>query len=891
MLTVDKGYYTDIRNFCGEPLVDMATLNLSANGPSISKSYQNVVNSSLAGSDTSSPTYGQWAIFSVSTPLVNAFQKESSNKESVLKVQDTGAGELADLIDEFSEGKIQFAYVKVVDPNSGLPKNVLIAWCGEGVPERTKGYFTSHLSAVSKFLHGYHVQITARSEGDLTAEGIIQKVGDASGAKYTPGTAQQPSLTPKPPVSTKPVFTPSRTAGIDLGAEVSGPQRLVRSHDDNDGWGADAPPITRTELEKVQPAYKPTKVDIQKLRSESKDATNVGDGHRPEDRGDIVKGGYQPVGKVDIAAIRKQAREAGNISDDKPEPVRGAYEPVGKVDIAAIRSKVQKPTVSVADNERGPHELADHAAPPSSSERLRSLPKPKVANKFGINSTFVGTKPPLPVVPSTKPGSSTAQIGSASRTFADEGGKTPAQLWAERKAKERGQDAVSVPPPSDGATSINQESGKGEWKSSYSGKTWAPVQTTNTGKSLDNDVPQPYQASDSTPTESAQTDAQTLQPSVSAIRDQFSQGPSPDSPLVRDSAMNSSHSIPLPGLQVDSQDSETPQESVTHQELPTPPQQPRSPTPPSPERETSPIRVALPVGKGLTDVHDEQHSPPVIPIGSLQEAVPKDDELEEDVHDIGRATAQATVGDEVQENGIKALVQYDYEKAEDNEIELKEGEYVTNIEMVDQDWWLGSNAQGDRGLFPSNYVEVVADDEQTRAASERGEDTVETVSSVPVAKVTESPAPAPAPINESTATALYDYEAAEDNELSFPEGAEITNIEFPDDDWWFVHSLPASLYNSLCATAQYGMLDELTIKTSTVEGRRAERSLNIARVEKMDVVGLSKLHRSRKWLKFTITWVHRGAARIAYIVISSLIFEVLKKVIFFPTIGKKIIHA
>lgn len=62
-------------------------------------------------------------------------------------------GELTDLIDEFSEGRVQFAYVKVKDPNTGLPKNVLIAWCGEGVPERTKGYFTSHLSAVSKFLH------------------------------------------------------------------------------------------------------------------------------------------------------------------------------------------------------------------------------------------------------------------------------------------------------------------------------------------------------------------------------------------------------------------------------------------------------------------------------------------------------------------------------------------------------------------------------------------------------------------------------------------------------------------------------------------------------------------------------------------------------------------
>lgn len=48
---------------------------------------------------------------------------------------------------------MQFAFVKVRDSNTGLPKNVLIAWCGEGVPERTKGYFTSHLAAVSKFLH------------------------------------------------------------------------------------------------------------------------------------------------------------------------------------------------------------------------------------------------------------------------------------------------------------------------------------------------------------------------------------------------------------------------------------------------------------------------------------------------------------------------------------------------------------------------------------------------------------------------------------------------------------------------------------------------------------------------------------------------------------------
>jgi hypothetical protein len=50
---------------------------------------------------------------------------------------------LADLIEDFSEGKIQFAFVKVKDPNTGLPKNVLIAWCGEGVPEEPRDISTA----------------------------------------------------------------------------------------------------------------------------------------------------------------------------------------------------------------------------------------------------------------------------------------------------------------------------------------------------------------------------------------------------------------------------------------------------------------------------------------------------------------------------------------------------------------------------------------------------------------------------------------------------------------------------------------------------------------------------------------------------------------------------
>ena len=68
----------------------MATLNLSTNGPSIKNSYQKIVDAPApSGSAASSPTYGQWAVYTVQAPLANAFQQDSG-KESVLRVQTTG---------------------------------------------------------------------------------------------------------------------------------------------------------------------------------------------------------------------------------------------------------------------------------------------------------------------------------------------------------------------------------------------------------------------------------------------------------------------------------------------------------------------------------------------------------------------------------------------------------------------------------------------------------------------------------------------------------------------------------------------------------------------------------------------------------------------------------
>lgn len=38
---------------------------------------------------------------------------------------------------------------------------------------------------------------------------------------------------------------------------------------------------------------------------------------------------------------------------------------------------------------------------------------------------------------------------------------------------------------------------------------------------------------------------------------------------------------------------------------------------------------------------------------------------------------------------------------------LAEGEFIADIEEIDEGWWTGIGPGGKTGLFPSNYVEVV----------------------------------------------------------------------------------------------------------------------------------------------------------------------------------------
>lgn len=665
--------------------------------------------------------------------------------------------------------------MRVKDPNTGLPKNVLIAWCGGGVPERTKGYFTSHVAAVSKVLHGYHVQITARSDADLAPEDIMQKVADASGAKYSAGSSAPAPAAAPPPVAKKPVFTPTTSSSGGSFNPLTAARTQRQGNTDDDGWGADAPPVTRTEIERVESAYKPTKVDIASLRKNNDDSRFNGPARQDDRPSDVVKGGYQPVGKIDIAALRAQAKQ-----DDRPTVVKGAYEPVGKVDIAAIRARSQRPA-EPEEESAPPKSLAERSAAFTPSERLTELPKPKVAKKFGA-TPFSGTKAPTPVGLGYGAPSSPAPppVGAASRTFADQGGKTPAQLWAERKAQQGGAAVGATPQPV--ASPITAQKSGSEWKSGYAGKSWAPVHTTNYGRGgVEKQPTGGTERSEPEPVEPVATGG-----GISALRDKFKDA-APLGTTTRVAPAAAAHSeedepapppppmgsrpaggFALPGLPSRPAAANQDEEEEGEEDHPSVPSRNYE------EREPSPVRVAMPVPRSAAPELEpavEQIPPRPVPV---PQDLPKEEELpaERETYNpraaavavaavastaaVGAAVAHATEGASSTPveatSGKKALVQYDYEKAEDNELELREGEYVTNIEMVDDDWWMGTNAQGESGLFPSNYVELVEDDEELVAQ--------EPPAPAPVAQKEPEPQSAAA---GPTATAQFDYEAAEDN--------------------------------------------------------------------------------------------------------------------------------
>ncbi|KAJ3064977.1 cytoskeletal protein binding protein [Podochytrium sp. JEL0797] len=102
---------------------------------------------------------------------------------------------------------------------------------------------------------------------------------------------------------------------------------------------------------------------------------------------------------------------------------------------------------------------------------------------------------------------------------------------------------------------------------------------------------------------------------------------------------------------------------------------------------------------------------------------------------------------------IVARVAFDYEARTDEELSIKEGAVLLVLDDSDPEWWLCVERLDDafqdakKGLAPVNYIEEIEP--------------------------------------KLIASALYDYEARTDEEISFYENATVLVYENDDPEWWF----------------------------------------------------------------------------------------------------------
>lgn len=604
------------------------SVDLSTYGSDIKKIYDAVV---------SSDPDVTWAVFGYkgATPALTPLETGSGS-----------TGGLRDFVEEFDEAKVQYGLAQV-DVGT-TPKVILVGWIGEAAPERQRSNFTNHFAAVARYFTAHHIQITARSADDLTPASILKKVDSSAGSKY------------------------------NVAAPATRPHYIAASEGANeDDWGDAKPVEEREELDLTsKSSYKPTKVE-------------VSTSSRPHRIQGLDSKPASGSSKVDLEAIRREGR-GSKFADARVEKIESSYKPVGKVDLGAIRAQAKKeqeikdkntPSVpapkkqeddDTSDKRSGAPVQEEEPALGSIKDRMAAFnsqvrsAKPEFeANKptsgsfasakrtFGRSSAGVDTS-----IPDTSAGSS-----SEFKNFGLKDGKSPAQLWAEKHGKFNSEPVKSTP---QAETKVEEEETPRE-----------QVEKVNIN---DKDDEKPA-------------------PSFADLTKRFA-------------STNGNDEAP-------------PKSSVETRE--------KSPSPPP----------APPVKKETQK--EPEHT--------------KASEPEED-------------------EGLTAVVEVEYQEdpSEDNEISLKVGETITNIDTVDENWWIGMNSQGKIGLFPAEYVKV-----RGGKGSGTGSGTHET------------PAPsepaAPSLPDKNTGggdvvIAEYEYDAEGDDELTFKEGDKITNVQYASEDWW-----------------------------------------------------------------------------------------------------------
>lgn len=548
-----------------------------------------------------------------------------SADKNVLRVGATGSGGIEEFVEEFEDGKVQFGIARVTAENSSVSKNLLVGWCPDGAPSKARLSFASNSAEVARILNGYHVQVTARDQDDLDPEELLQKVGAAAGANYGgQGAVGKAARPPSKPQAAKPsTFVPPKPSlPKSTGKPVaSAPQETKKTTvaTEDDEWGGEKELEERDfqtqPLENVPTAYEPTKVNMEELRKQRPDT---------------------------ISSVPRENKVDTKATTEKEE---GGAKPLSE------RVKTYDDTLSEG--------------------RLSSLPKPKtshsVMSRFQPESSTESASGGTPVKTAAfgaKPNFGTEQVdpkkdklvGGTSRNFAAEGGKSPAQIWAEKRGK-----FTTVP--------LSEE----------------PLRS-DTNETADKFA------------------TTTILEKISMVDKQNNQKPVPEFNGADDSKDK-------PGVEAEPPAPGLPQRNFSQIKKAISEEQEKPPAPPARD-----VPQSLPSrNQAKAEVEEVPPAPPArnkAPSLSEQDFFKPDTQAESAPAPSvpSRDPKPTPANEESHVSTITALAEYDYEKDEENEIGFVEGDLIVGIEFADEEWWSGINSRtGENGLFPATYVSLQGD--------------------------------------------------------------------------------------------------------------------------------------------------------------------------------------
>jgi len=634
------------------------TLNLNKHGAEMQAAWKKVC-------DGNDPT--DWALYGYEG---NTFD---------LKLISTGEDGIEEMVDDLNANKILYAFIKVMDPKTSLAKFVFLQWQGESALATKKGKAATHVRDIQKYFHGHHITINARSEDEVCIEDILQKVSKASASQFN--------------FNEKPTTMESAPAPVGTTHQRIVPQKELPNMDEREKfWNTEeSKEKERKDDEKTRKNSEFKKIDLDR-RAREEDETKA--------REVLVK-----EREKKISQIRDSELKSSSNADEKRE-----WEIQQEVDHKEEMERQNRGK----ELQRKRSEEAKHLISQRSGNEARSVfEKNSSVGQMNFRKQSYTNAPPVPStlkptpeLPPTNNPSSTQHHTTVTKKET-----TPESAFdAKKRLPEKKRDTPKTPQeqPSSSSNSISISH-------SNNGTKNANEENETQSHKIESKI---YSSEEKLPKKkSKEVEEQANMVNANEVNTEDIVVPPPDSfgnddnhrALAAAALQNNDQNQTLPNNYQQQKKQGEASVAVNSSVF----------IPPDVTHQTNDIKPDL-----IQDVTHEQ--PDLTKNGHRQQRQEVDlpqymgePEKNQEAALNGNGNVEgaddALIEGQHKDYGQCALALYDYQAADDTEISFDPGQVITHIDQIDPGWWQGLGPDGNFGLFPANYVEVIDPKELARA--------------------------------------------------------------------------------------------------------------------------------------------------------------------------------